>query len=146
MLKFISFLFADGTKVVHFCGHRLHVHPRFRLYLTNVFPLSSIPASLCSDLNVISLSPSIPLSQDILLNESFQVLFPDESSHFVAVCEKIARGKERLRALEAELFASLPKKGRMEHYSQSTEKISKIVDQKMEVKVLAVLQCCALKE
>ena len=134
-LQNVSPSFLDGTKVAQFCGHRLHVHPRFRLYLTTVSPLSSIPASLLSDLNVINLSPSIPLSQDVLLNETIRVLLPDESSHFVVVCEEIARGKERLGALEAELFASLPKEGRTESYWQSTEKISKIVDQKMEVKI-----------
>ena len=126
---------ADGTRVIQFCGHRLHVHSKFRLYLTTVAPLSSVPASLLSDLNVINLCPSIPLSQDILLDKTLQILLPDEHSHLGAVCEEIAKGKKRLEALEAEMFASLPREGRTESYWRSTEAINKIVQQKDEVQL-----------
>jgi CMP-N-acetylneuraminic acid synthetase len=110
------------------------VHSKFRLYLTTVHPLSSIPASLLSDLNVISLCPCVPLSQDVLLDAALQVLLPEKSSQLVGVCEEIAQGKKRLRALEAEMFSSLPREGRVESYWDSTEKINKIVQEKDEVR------------
>lgn len=119
--------------MIHFCGRRLHVHPRFQLYLTTVAPLSSMPASLLSDLSVINLCPSVPLAQDVLLNDTFRTLLPDESSHFVTVFEEMARDKETLGALEKEVFASLPREGRTESYWHSTENIGKIVEQKNEV-------------
>lgn len=116
------------TTVIIFCGHRLHVHPRFSLYLTTTTHPSSLPPSLLSDLNVINLGPSVPLAQDLLLDEAFLVLLPEESSSFRAVCHDIAKHKERLKQLEGEVFDSLPKEGRTESYAYSTDRITAVVE------------------
>ena len=125
--------------MIHFCGHRLHVHPRFQLYLTTTVPPSSLPLSLLSDLNVINLSVTVPLAQDILLNSALQVLLPKESSGFVELYSEIAALKDRLRELEENIFKSLPKEGKMDSYWSSTDKITNIVAMKNEV--MLMLSC-----
>ena len=131
-LLFCSSL-TDTTKVIQFCGHRLHIHPKFRLYLTMTTPITSLPPSLSSDLTVINLGSSVPLAQDILLDEAFQVLLPEESADFVAVCAEVAELKKRLCQLESEVFRSLPKGGKMQNYWQATNEIKETVNLKNEV-------------
>lgn len=121
------------TRVIQFCGHRLYVHRAFQLYLTTTTPLSAMSSSLRSDLSVINLPPSVPLAQDILLDEAWHALLPQESTGFGPACEEIARGKQRLGELEEDVFTNLPKEGRMDNYWHATEEIGKIVEQKNEV-------------
>lgn len=129
---FFSF-FTDCTRVIHFCGRRLHVHPNFQLYLTTTVPPSALPPSLISDLNVINLCPSVPLAQDLLLDEAFRLLLPDESTGFSAECAEIATQKETLGKLENDVFDSLPKDSDGGSYWHSTDLIVKTVQLKNEV-------------
>ena len=133
---------SDTTRVIHFCGHRLHVHPKFRLFLTtstatiSPSPSTSLPPSLTSDLSYINLGPSVPLTQDILLHTAFQVLLPKESARFGEVCVEVAGLKAKLCQLEEEVFNCLPKEGRERNYWQSTESIVELVSQKDKVVIV----------
>lgn len=130
---------GSTSKVIHFCGHRLHVHSKFQLYLTTTTHPSALPTSLTSILNVVNLSSSIPLAQDVLTTLAFQTLFPEGYQRFRQECEEIAKLKGELRELEKKVFESLPKERNMENYWQSTDKISSLLRTKHEVCSVQIL-------
>lgn len=128
-------LTSTGAKVVQFCGHRLHVHPSFQLFMsTPIFPTHVSP-SLASQVSVINFSPSLPLAEDLLLNIAFNMA-TGKGVGFIETCEGIASYKAELLSLDGEMFSKLPVNDQEECYWWSTEKIANIVAKKNEVRGL----------
>ncbi len=126
-------IFLGSSRVIHFCGHRLRVHPRFQLYMTTLSPPETLPPSLTTDVNTVNMELSFPLVLDALLDVSFELFLEEGHSQFRILCGDVASLKERLRSLEEEVFRSLPKEGRGSSYWSFTEKIEDIVRIENEV-------------
>ena len=118
--------------MVQFCGHRLHVHSSFQLFLTTTAVPTSISPSVASEVCVISFSSSLPLAEDILTDTTFNVA-TGNIDHCIEVSTGVASFKEELRSLDGELFEKLPMNAKEGCYWWSTEKISNIVSKKNEV-------------
>lgn len=115
--------------MVHFCGHRLHVHSTFKLFMTTPISPTLLSPSLASQVSVINFSSSIPLAEDILLDTIFDVA-TRKGTDFIETTRDLASCKAELVSLDEEMFSKLPVNGKDGCYWWSTEKIADIVSKK----------------
>ncbi len=116
------------------CGHRIHVHSSFKLYLTTTTPLSSLTPSLRDDVTLISLDVSHPVAVDLLLSTALEKLGGQEFIEKVErSCVGVASCKEQLANLEGVLLSQLPTNGKDPVYVVCTERIAATVDKSNQV-------------
>ena len=136
-MKFILFVltqcyslcYTSDAKMVQFCGHRLHVHSSFQLFMTTPISPTLLSPSLASQVSVINFSPSIPLAEDILLDTIFDMA-TKKGTEFLETTRDIASCKAEFVSLDEEMFSKLPVNGKEGCYWWSTEKIDNIVTKK----------------
>ena len=129
-------LITVGVNIVQLCGHRLHVHPSFKLYLTTPTPLMSLPPSLRDLVTLISCDVSQPVAADLLMNTALSTLGGSEASEEVKrSCVGVASCKAQLEELGQQLFNQLPCRGKEPVYRVCTEKFSASVARKNEVRL-----------
>ena len=117
--------------MVQLCGHRLHVHPSFQLYLTTTTPSTAIPSSLRDDVSMISCDVTMPVAQDLLLEAAVGILGNKSMKDgFRTSCEGVAMCRSQLKQLEIELIEQLPSPGKEQSYWLCTEKIATTVAKK----------------
>ena len=120
--------------MVQLCGHRLHVHPSFQLYLTTTTPPTAIPSSLRDDVTVVSCDVTMAVAQDLILEAAVGLLGSnDMKGGFRTSCEGVATCRSQLKQLEQELIEQLPSPGKEQSYWLCTEKIATTVTKKNEV-------------
>ena len=120
---------TSGAKMAQFCGHRLHVHSSFKLFMTTPIPPTLLSSSLASQVSVINFSSSIPLAEDILLDTIFD-LATRKGTEFLETTRVMASCKAGLVSLDEEMFSKLPVNEKDGCYWWSTEKIANIVAKK----------------
>ena len=118
--------------MVHFCGHRLHIHRSFQLFMTTTAHPGHISPSLASQVTVINFPTSLPLAEDLLVETAFNMA-TGSGDEFREVSRGIASCREKLNVLDEELFGKLPMHEKEGCYWWSTEKITNIVSKKNEV-------------
>lgn len=123
-----------GAKVVQWCGHRLHVHPSFNLYLTTATPPSAISLNLRDSVSLISCDITIPVAQGLLADGFIKLLCSQEvMDRFKMACEGANSSRSQLKLLEEEIYQQLPSEATNKSYWLSTEKIKTTVAKMNEV-------------
>ena len=129
---------TSGAKMVQFCGHRLHVHSSFKLFMTTPIPPILLCPSLASQVSVINFSSSIPLAEDILLDTIFDMA-TRKGTAFLETTRDMASCKAELVSLDEEMFSKLPLNGKDGCYWWSAEKIANIVAKKNGVCAMYIM-------
>lgn len=120
--------------MIHWCGHRLHVHPSFQLYLTTTTPPTAIASSIKDDVSVVSCDVTLPVAKNLLLEIAVDILgSKDMKDDFRTSCEGVAKCRSHLKQLEEELIKQLPSAGKEQSYWLITEKIANTVTKKNKV-------------